>query len=68
LIDGELTREVAAEWAMLWVDARDPGVDDPVVWRALNDLAGADAPTIDREYLYEREDFEAWRDALRQGS
>lgn len=64
LIDGTLTREEIAEWAMQWVDARDPGVDDPVAWEVLNDLAGADSPTVDRKYLYEHVDFEAWRDAL----
>jgi hypothetical protein len=49
---------------MQWVDARDPGVDDPVSWEVLNNLSGADSPTTDRDYLYERVDFEAWRDAL----
>lgn len=49
---------------MQWVDASDPGVDDRVAWEVLNDLAGADSPTTDREYLYEQVDFEAWRDAL----
>jgi hypothetical protein len=48
---------------MQWVDARDPGVDDTTVWAVLNDLAGADSPATDREYLYGQVDFEAWRDA-----
>jgi hypothetical protein len=64
LIDGTVDREVVTEWAMQWVGARDPGVDDPVVWAVLNDLAGADSPTTDRAYLYGLADFEAWRDAL----
>lgn len=64
LIEGSASRGAVAEWAMQWVDARDPGVDDPVAWEVLNNLAGADSPTTDREYLYEQVDFEAWRDAL----
>jgi hypothetical protein len=64
LIEGTVAREPVAEWAMQWIDARDPGVHDPVAWAALNELAGADSPTTDREYLYGRADFEACRDAL----
>jgi hypothetical protein len=64
LIDGTLSREDVSDWAMQWVDARDPGVDDPVAWEALLDLSGADAISTDRPYLYEQVDFEAWRDAL----
>lgn len=63
-----MTREAIAAWAMQWVDATDPGVDDPPVWETLNSLAGADSPTTDREYLYEHVDFEAWRAALTRGS
>jgi hypothetical protein len=64
LIEGTTTREAISEWAMQWVDARDPGVDDPVSWGVLNHLAGADSPTTDRDYLYEQVDFEAWRNEL----
>lgn len=64
LIEGTMTREAVTEWAMQWVDARDPRVEDGVAWEVLNDLAGADSPTTDREYLYEQVDFEAWRDAI----
>jgi hypothetical protein len=64
LIEGTVAREAVTEWAMQWVDATDPGVEDRIAWEILNDLVGADAPTTDREYLYERADFEAWRDAL----
>jgi hypothetical protein len=49
---------------MQWVDARDPRVDDEVAWEVLNHLAAADSPTTDREYLYERADFEAWREVV----
>jgi hypothetical protein len=52
---------------MQWVAADDPGVEDPVVWTGLDCLSGADAPTTDRPYLYQQVDFEAWRDALREG-
>lgn len=66
LISGELARDEATAWAMRWVAAPDAGVDDPVVWRALNNLAGADAPSIDRDFLFGEDDFRSWLDELRQ--
>jgi hypothetical protein len=66
LIEGRVTRDVTAAWAMQWVAAEDPGVDDPVVWNALNSLAGADAVTTDRPHLFEEIDFRAWLDELRR--
>jgi hypothetical protein len=64
LIRGEIMRQEVSAWALRWVDARDPGDIDPPVWRALQELAGADLPDWDREYLHGPEDFAAWRDAL----
>jgi hypothetical protein len=65
LLNGVADREEVAEWAMQWVDARDPGDIDRGVWGTLNSLAGADSPSTDRRYLYDRPDFEAWLDDLR---
>jgi hypothetical protein len=67
LISGELGRDEAAAWAMPWVAAATPAVDDPVVWRALNNLAGADAVSTDRPFLFEEVDFRAWLAELREG-
>lgn len=60
LIDGSLSREDASKWAAHWIAADDPGVEDDRVWRALEGLVSADAPSTDREFLYERIDFEEW--------
>jgi len=49
---------------MQWVAARDPGVADSAVWRALNELGGADAPSTDRQWLYGPDDFRAWLEEL----
>lgn len=67
LIDGRITRDDATAWAMQWVAASDPEVDDQVVWEALNSLAGADAVSTDRPYLFQEIDFQAWLDDLRRG-
>ena len=67
LIDGRTTRDEATAWAMQWVAASDPGVDDEVVWNALNNLAGADAVSTDGPYLFQEIDFRAWLDELRRG-
>jgi len=67
LISGELGRDEATAWAMHWIAAATPGVDDPVVWRALDNLAGADAVSTDRQFLFEEVDFRAWLEELRDG-
>lgn len=65
LASGEISREEASAWASPWVtkfdefklDDRDA---DRKVKDGLTNLALADTPTSDREYLFERIDFEAW--------
>jgi len=65
LASGEISREEASAWAWPWVtkfdefklDDRDA---DRKVKDGLTNLAIADTPTSDREYLFERIDFEAW--------
>ena len=57
LIAGELTPEAASDWARPWLTTI---VGDSRVRKALDELAGADLPTSDREYLYCQEDFEQW--------
>ena len=67
LISGRLGRDETTAWAMQWVAARDPHVEDEVVWRGLNNLAGADTTSSDRPFLYEDVDFRAWLAELRRG-
>ncbi|MDY7095747.1 MAG: hypothetical protein SX243_22460 [Acidobacteriota bacterium] len=64
LLAGKQSREEVADWASKWIRAEEPGVDDPAVWKALNELAGADLKTIDRPYLHEEVDFRAWLEEL----
>jgi hypothetical protein len=66
LIEGRSTREEAASWAEQWVDSDGERVSDPAVWKALTQLSGADLKTIDRPYLHEQADFEAWLGMLRR--
>ena len=68
LLAGKQSREEVANWASQWIRAEEPGVDDPAVWKALNELAGADLITIDRPYLHEEVDFRAWLEELRTSS
>ncbi len=60
LISGELDRASASEWAFAIIDDDHIRVSDQVVWKILQCLGGADLPTTDREYLYEKEDFNCW--------
>ena len=67
LIMGRASRKDVAAWAMQWVNAKDPGIEDRKVWDALIALGAADMPTTDREWLYERDDFELWLREFRHG-
>ncbi len=60
LISGELDRASASEWAFEIIDDDHIRVSDQVVWKVLQCLGGADLPITDREYLYEKEDFNCW--------
>jgi hypothetical protein len=69
LIVREISREEAAAWAAPWMlKAEEFALDDRVLDRkikkAICALAGADMPTSDREYLFEKIDFEAWLQEL----
>lgn len=64
LISGRLTREAAADWASVWVIDADPSLDDLVVWRAVQELAGADLRVTPSEYLHTVEDFNEWLQKL----
>jgi hypothetical protein len=57
---GKLSRDAAHQWAMEWVAASDPGVDDPLVWNGLVKLAGIDLLDGKGELLYSLEQVEEW--------
>ena len=71
LIEDEETRGEVAEWASEFFNYDDPEiyppVDDPVVWRALTQLSGADLQTSPSDFLHGQEDFRAWLLELRHG-
>jgi hypothetical protein len=67
LIAGDITPEAASEWASPWI-TRTEEVGDAKAKRALVELAGADMPSTDREYLFAKIDFEAWLRELDTGS
>ena len=60
LVAERITREEASAWASPWVMADDHGIENGPVWNAVEGLYMADSPSIDRPYLYEPVDFEAW--------
>ena len=65
LLGGNASREEVAEWAARWVRMPDPKVGDPLVWKALTRLSGADMISTDRPYLYDENDFNTWLKELR---
>jgi hypothetical protein len=60
LISGELSRAEAANWASRWLRLDNPPIDDVGVWDAIGALAGADMISIDRPWLFDERDYEAW--------
>lgn len=64
LLAGRLSREEVSRWAHRWVGAAEPGIDDPVVWRSLTRLGGADLRAGADEYLYYDPDFHSWLDEV----
>jgi hypothetical protein len=67
LLAGRRSREDVAGWAGQWVNAPNPRVDDPVVWKALGEFAGADLRVGTHEYLHSDADFHVWLDDLEGG-
>ena len=72
LIEKEDTRAEVADWASEFTTYDDPEiypeVDDPAVWKALTQLAGADLQTSPSEFLHCQDDFRAWLVELRQAT
>jgi hypothetical protein len=60
LVTGERSPQEADEWASQWVVAEDAGVEDPVVWLGLTQLAGASARVNESELLYGDADYRKW--------
>jgi uncharacterized protein YceH (UPF0502 family) len=69
LVSGHISREEASDWASPWItrfcefEFGDPKTDRKIR-NALDCLSGADTPSTDREYLFEKIDFEAWLQEL----
>ncbi len=72
LIENEETRVEVAEWASEFITYDDPEiyppVDDSVVWKAIDQLSGADLEVSPGEFLHGQEDFRAWLQELREAT
>jgi len=67
LIEDLNRRDEVSTWASQWLLKYDDLSDDDhdgKILSALSRLSGADAPTIDRPYLYDVADFERWLSEL----
>ena len=69
VIEGRITFEDADDWAIQWVAADDPGIEDDNVWRAVSHLAGCSLRHgyPNEPYLFTRESFEEWLSEFRKG-
>ncbi|OKA05344.1 hypothetical protein ATP06_0226625 [Amycolatopsis regifaucium] len=61
LVKSEISREEAADWAIVRVrEGASIYVDNPRVWTALDRLGGADLKIGPDAYLHGQADFESW--------
>ncbi|MBB5851725.1 hypothetical protein ACFQ05_00460 [Amycolatopsis umgeniensis] len=61
LVKSEVSRELAADWAMVRIREGAPEyADDTLVWTALDRLGGADLKTATGSYLHGQADFDSW--------
>ena len=65
LVDGNMTREEASNWAREWVASDNPPQMEQDVWEAIKFLYSVDAISLDRPYLYYKKDFERVLDNLK---
>lgn len=62
LLAGSLSRSDASDWAMRWVAAMDPGIDDEAVWDALTLLGKVDLTHgVGQPFLYPDDQVAEWR-------
>ncbi|MEV5932954.1 DNA-binding protein [Streptomyces sp. NPDC052079] len=61
LAEGEVAPDEAADWALSVMEQESTEDIDPKLWRALDQLAGADLLEAPGAYLHGREDFACWR-------
>lgn len=62
LLAGDAGADVSgiADWALETMQGDDPLLEQEAVWRALDELSGADSLTGPGSYLYGPADFRAW--------
>jgi transcription initiation factor IIE alpha subunit len=60
VLNGELTREEASDWASYYVMADEPTIDDKIVWDLLKIISGIDVLDSPTSYLHNEEDIKDW--------
>ncbi|MEH0576796.1 MULTISPECIES: DNA-binding protein [Streptomyces] len=61
LAEGVISPDEAADWALRVMEEASAETVEPKIWRALDQLAGADLLESPGKYLHGREDFACWR-------
>lgn len=59
LVASEITREAAADWALMFI-IQDIYIDNDVLWSHIVNLSGADLKRSETEYLHPKVDLEEW--------
>ena len=60
LANGDISPQVAADWALKAMEGDEPDLRDDAVWRALDRLSGADLRESPGVYLHDSDDFTSW--------
>jgi hypothetical protein len=60
VLDGKLSRETVADWALTFVMDDEPNIEDEVIWELLQIISGIDIKESPAEYLHAEEDIKEW--------
>lgn len=61
LAEGAIPPGEVADWALRVMEEKSDEAVEPAIWRALEELSGADLLVAPGKYLHGHEDFAAWR-------
>ena len=68
LSSSEESRASIAAWAVSIIEDDSLSITDKLVWEILKRLGAVDLPALDRPFLYDAVDFEAWKTELNADS
>lgn len=60
LLSDSISREEISNWAVSIITSDEINIKDKLLWDTITSLGAVDLPSTDRDYLYQKSDFESW--------